>query len=209
MVSELKNRPIEKIIKDFKELEFTNILGAIDSGDVEEKDFAQIDKDLKELALFAESKLQTQPTAEVIKPTRFEVIDHRTNAPDIGRLSPDAYEFQYQDDGKTLKVFLKDTAEVEPSCDVVAKIDKLIYELLDRVEPDSYREQATIPYGIINDVVDVFIECKALQQKPKDVELVERINKLYPRLKERVSYFPDDEYNNLMLDIRKLLTKGK
>lgn len=60
-MTELKNRPIEKIIKDFKELEFTNILGAIESGDVEEKDFAQIDKDLKELALFAESKLN-QPT---------------------------------------------------------------------------------------------------------------------------------------------------
>lgn len=55
----------------------------------------------------------TDLKAHLERPSRHEVIDHRTNAPEIGRLSPDAYEFQYQDEGRTLKVFLKDVVQPE------------------------------------------------------------------------------------------------
>ena len=49
----------------------------------------------------------------VDRPTRYEVIDHRKNAPDVGRVDPKCVEFSYQDDGRTLKVFLSDITHIE------------------------------------------------------------------------------------------------
>lgn len=47
------------------------------------------------------------------KVTRFEVIDHRDGSPTFGRafVSQDIQvELSYQDDGRTLKVFVQDKA---------------------------------------------------------------------------------------------------
>lgn len=57
------------------------------------------------IAMEAASKLKRESGT---RPTRHEVIDHRKNAPDIGRVNPKCVEFSYQDDGRTLKVFLAD-----------------------------------------------------------------------------------------------------
>jgi hypothetical protein len=43
------------------------------------------------------------------KITRIEVIDHRPNAPEIGRLSPESFSYSYQDNGRTLKIFIAGT----------------------------------------------------------------------------------------------------
>lgn len=40
--------------------------------------------------------------------TRLEIIDHRKDAPDYGRLPPQILDFSYQDDGRTLKIFIND-----------------------------------------------------------------------------------------------------
>lgn len=46
------------------------------------------------------------------KVTRVEVIDHRSNAPGVGRAfvawDVPSVELSYQDDGRTLKIFLSD-----------------------------------------------------------------------------------------------------
>jgi hypothetical protein len=52
------------------------------------------------------ARLDPSPKPVAARPTRVEVIDHRSNAPDFGRVNP--IELSYQDDGRTLKIFLKD-----------------------------------------------------------------------------------------------------
>lgn len=44
----------------------------------------------------------------VSKPNRIEVIDHRSDAPDKGRISSSQLEISWQDENRTLKIFLND-----------------------------------------------------------------------------------------------------
>lgn len=67
----LKQRPIEKIIKDFQELKLSDILGGLDSGDFEERDIPQCEQDLKQLADFAAKALQP----DTIKGEELEALD--------------------------------------------------------------------------------------------------------------------------------------
>lgn len=46
-----------------------------------------------------------------MKPTRIEVIDHRKNAPDLGRLPSSQIEVSWQDNDMTLKIFINDMKE--------------------------------------------------------------------------------------------------
>lgn len=66
----------------------------------------------KKESLLFDRKPETEELIEVdtSKVTRFEVIDHRKNAPDAGRcfIARSDIKISFQDDNKTLKIFVND-----------------------------------------------------------------------------------------------------
>lgn len=96
------------------------------------------------------------------QPTRYEVINHCENPIEFGRLPREAFEFQYQDDGRTLKVFLKDTQPTQNNADseLLHDIDRVL-QFIDT----AHKMSGQIP-AVELKCKEVLVRCKQALSAP-------------------------------------------
>lgn len=147
------------------------------------------------------------------KPIRYEVIDHRSNAPEQGRLHREAFEISYQDDDKTLKIFLRDHVWIDEMKDISKEqVDKII-SIVQKPEENEHRSKACsldehrekLPIesiiGEVHSVIKDYIWLNSTYADEKDeVGINENYKAIYNTLKKSESVITNLK-NNLRISI--------